>query len=62
LQRLAKLAKIPAAATITPHSLRHIAITELLDATDGDQGHARTFAARAPTRVSRCATTATTES
>ena len=51
IRRLAKKAGIPAADKISPHSLRHTAITEFLNATDGDLRRAQTFAGHADPRT-----------
>ena len=51
IRRLAKQAGIPAADKLSPHSLRHSAITELLNATDGDLRRAQIFADHADPRT-----------
>jgi integrase/recombinase XerD len=53
IRRLAKRAGIPAADKLSPHSLRHTAITELLDATGGDLRKAQDFAGHADPRTTR---------
>ncbi|GAA2691589.1 tyrosine-type recombinase/integrase [Actinoplanes palleronii] len=53
IRRLARRAGIAAADTISPHSLRHTAITEVLDATDGDLRRAQDFAGHADPRTTR---------
>jgi integrase len=53
LRRLARGAGIPAADRLSPHSLRHTAITELLDATNGDLRRAQDFAGHADPRTTR---------
>ena len=51
VRRLAKRAGIPAADKLSPHSLRHSAITEFLNATDGDLRRAQVFAGHADPRT-----------
>jgi integrase/recombinase XerD len=51
IRRLARKAGIPAADKLSPHSLRHSAITELLNATDGDLRRAQIFADHADPRT-----------
>jgi hypothetical protein len=46
-------AGIPAADKLSPHSLRHTAITEILDATGGDLRRAQDFAGHADPRTTR---------
>lgn len=53
IKRLARRAGIAAADAISPHSLRHTAITEVLDATDGDLRRAQDFAGHADPRTTR---------
>jgi len=53
IRRLARRADIPAADRLSPHSLRHTAITELLDATGGDLRTAQDFAGHADPRTTR---------
>jgi len=52
VQRLARKAGIPSAAQLSPHSLRHTAITETLDAT-GDLRKAQDLAHHADPRTTR---------
>jgi integrase/recombinase XerD len=51
VRRLARQAGIPAADRLSPHSLRHSAITEFLNATDGDLRRAQAFAGHADPRT-----------
>jgi integrase len=53
LRRLARRAGLPQADRISPHSLRHTAITELLDASGGDLRQAQDFAGHADPRTTR---------
>jgi site-specific recombinase XerD len=53
VRRLATSADIPSAAQLSPHSLRHTAITELLTACDGDLRRAQDFAHHADPRTTR---------
>jgi integrase/recombinase XerD len=53
VQRLARRAAIQAADKLSPHSLRHAAITELLDASGGDLRRAQDFAGHADPRTTR---------
>lgn len=53
VRRLARQAGIPTADRLSPHSLRHTAITELLDATGGDLRAAQDFAGHADPRTTR---------
>lgn len=53
IRRLARQAGIPTANQLSPHSLRHTAITELLDATGGDLRAAQDFAGHADPRTTR---------
>ena len=53
IRRLAHLAEIPTADQLSPHSLRHTAITELLTACDGDLRRAQDFAHHADPRTTR---------
>jgi integrase len=51
IRRLAKKAGLLAADKLSPHSLRHTAITEFLNATDGDLRRAQAFAGHADPRT-----------
>ena len=51
--RLARRAGLAAASGLSPHSLRHTAITEILDATGGDLRRAQDFAGHADPRTTR---------
>lgn len=53
VRRLASRANIAAAGSISPHSLRHTAITELLNASGGDLRRAQDFAHHADPRTTR---------
>ncbi|MBT8226782.1 MAG: tyrosine-type recombinase/integrase [Dactylosporangium sp.] len=53
IRRLARRAGIAAAERISPHSLRHTAITELLNASGGDLRRAQDFAHHADPRTTR---------
>ena len=53
IRRLARRAELPAADKLSPHSLRHTAITELLDASGGDLRRAQDFAGHADPRTTR---------
>lgn len=53
VRRLARQAAIPSADRLSPHSLRHTAITELLDASGGDLRRAQDFADHADPRTTR---------
>jgi integrase/recombinase XerD len=53
VRRLARQAKIPTANEISPHSLRHTAITEFLNASGGDLRRAQDFAHHADPRTTR---------
>ena len=53
VRRLARRAGIAAAERLSPHSLRHTAITELLDVTNGDLRRAQDFAGHADPRTTR---------
>lgn len=53
VRRLARQAGIAAADSLSPHSLRHTAITELLDASGGDLRRAQDFAGHADPRTTR---------
>ncbi len=53
VRRLARQAGLPAADRLSPHSLRHTAITELLDATNGNLRQAQDFAGHADPRTTR---------
>ncbi len=53
IRRLARGAGIPTADQLSPHSLRHTAITELLDVTGGDLRAAQDFAGHADPRTTR---------
>ena len=53
VRQLAERAGIPAAHKLSPHSLRHTAITEFLDATNGDLRRAQDFAGHADPRTTR---------
>ncbi|MFG1990559.1 tyrosine-type recombinase/integrase [Actinoplanes sp. NPDC048988] len=53
IRRLAGRAGLAAAGALSPHSLRHTAITEILDATNGDLRRAQDFAGHADPRTTR---------
>ncbi|MBW6435802.1 tyrosine-type recombinase/integrase [Actinoplanes hulinensis] len=53
IRRLARRAGLAAANELSPHSLRHTAITEILDATGGDLRRAQDFAGHADPRTTR---------
>ena len=53
IRRLAQRAGLAAASALSPHSLRHTAITEILDATGGDLRRAQDFAGHADPRTTR---------
>jgi site-specific recombinase XerD len=53
LRRLARQAGLTQADRLSPHSLRHTAITELLDASGGDLRRAQDFAGHADPRTTR---------
>jgi integrase/recombinase XerD len=53
IRRLSRRAGITAAGVLSPHSLRHTAITEILDATGGDLRRAQDFAGHADPRTTR---------
>ncbi|XVU30340.1 tyrosine-type recombinase/integrase [Actinoplanes sp. CA-054009] len=53
IRRLARRAGLAAASALSPHSLRHTAITEILDATNGDLRRAQDFAGHADPRTTR---------
>jgi integrase len=53
IRRLARRAHLPAADRLTPHSLRHTAITELLDVSNGDLRRAQDFADHVDPRTTR---------
>ncbi|MEU4426076.1 tyrosine-type recombinase/integrase [Actinoplanes sp. NPDC024001] len=53
IRRLARRAGLAAAGVLSPHSLRHTAITEILDATGGDLRRAQDFAGHADPRTTR---------
>jgi len=53
IRRLARRAGLAAASALSPHSLRHTAITEILDATGGDLRRAQDFAGHADPRTTR---------
>ncbi|MEV4352715.1 tyrosine-type recombinase/integrase [Actinoplanes sp. NPDC049596] len=53
IRRLARSAGLAAAGALSPHSLRHTAITEILDATGGDLRRAQDFAGHADPRTTR---------
>ncbi|XVV17412.1 tyrosine-type recombinase/integrase [Actinoplanes sp. CA-131856] len=53
IRRLARRAGLAAADALSPHSLRHTAITEILDATGGDLRRAQDFAGHADPRTTR---------
>jgi integrase/recombinase XerD len=53
IKRLARSAGIATADRLSPHSLRHTAITELLDASGGDLRRAQDFADHADPRTTR---------
>ena len=53
VRRLARRADLPVAGQLSPHSLRHTAITELLDASGGDLRRAQDFADHADPRTTR---------
>ncbi|GGM22938.1 tyrosine-type recombinase/integrase [Dactylosporangium sucinum] len=53
IRRLARRAELPAADQLSPHSLRHTAITEVLDSTGGDLRRAQDFAGHADPRTTR---------
>ncbi|MEV6349318.1 tyrosine-type recombinase/integrase [Actinoplanes sp. NPDC051851] len=53
IRRLARRAGLDAANALSPHSLRHTAITEILDATGGDLRRAQDFADHADPRTTR---------
>lgn len=53
VRRLARRAGIATAEQLSPHSLRHTAITELLDASGGDLRRAQDFAGHADPRTTR---------
>jgi integrase/recombinase XerD len=53
IRRLARRAGLASADALSPHSLRHTAITEILDATGGDLRRAQDFAGHADPRTTR---------
>lgn len=53
IRRLARRAGLASASALSPHSLRHTAITEILDATGGDLRRAQDFACHADPRTTR---------
>jgi integrase len=53
VRRLARQASIPSADKLSPHSLRHTAITELLEETNGNLRKAQDFAGHADPRTTR---------
>lgn len=53
IRRLARRAGLASADVLSPHSLRHTAITEILDATGGDLRRAQDFAGHADPRTTR---------
>jgi integrase/recombinase XerD len=53
IRRLARRAGLASAGVLSPHSLRHTAITEILDATGGDLRRAQDFAGHADPRTTR---------
>ncbi|MEU4689370.1 tyrosine-type recombinase/integrase [Actinoplanes sp. NPDC023714] len=53
IRRLARRAGLASASVLSPHSLRHTAITEMLDATGGDLRRAQDFAGHADPRTTR---------
>ncbi|BAL89333.1 putative integrase/recombinase [Actinoplanes missouriensis 431] len=53
IRRLARRAGLASASALSPHSLRHTAITEILDATGGDLRRAQDFAGHADPRTTR---------
>ncbi|GAA0451404.1 integrase [Actinoplanes capillaceus] len=53
IRRLARGAGLASASALSPHSLRHTAITEILDATGGDLRRAQDFAGHADPRTTR---------
>jgi integrase/recombinase XerD len=53
IRRLARRAGLASATALSPHSLRHTAITEILDATGGDLRRAQDFAGHADPRTTR---------
>lgn len=53
VRRLARRAGIKAAGRLSPHSLRHTAITEMLNATHGDLRRTQDFAGHADPRTTR---------